>query len=104
GPHPKACAARGKLVLFNLPFTSYGETVRFRSGGASRAARLGAVGMLIRAVGPAGLRTPHTGALQYANDAQKIPAAAIASEDADRIQRMTDHGERVVVRLAMQAH
>ena len=100
----KASAARGKIVLFNVPFTTYGETVRFRSGGASRAARLGAVAMLIRSVGPAGLRTPHTGALQYANDAQKIPAAAIASEDADRIQRMTDRGERVVVRLAMQAH
>src|SRR5579862_7696664 len=100
----KAAAVRGKIVLFNVPFTNYGETVRFRSGGPSRAARLGAVAMLIRAVGPAGLRTPHTGALQYANDVMKIPAAAIASEDADRIQRMADRDERVVVRLAMQAH
>jgi len=100
----KGAAARGKIVLFNVPFTNYGETVRFRAGGPSRAARLGAVAMLIRAVGPAGLRTPHTGALQYTNDATKIPSAAIASEDADRIQRMADRGERVVVRLAMQAH
>ncbi|HEV3141132.1 MAG TPA: hypothetical protein VGY57_11475, partial [Vicinamibacterales bacterium] len=84
----KAAQARGRIVLFNVPFTTYGETVRFRSGGPSRAARLGAVAMLIRSVGPSGLRTPHTGALQYANDTQKIPAAAIASEDADRIQRM----------------
>jgi len=100
----KAQAARGKIVLFNVPFTNYGETVRFRSAGPSRAARHGAVAMLIRAVGPAGLRTPHTGALNYANDAPKIPAAAIASEDADRIQRLADRGEKVVVRLAMQAH
>jgi carboxypeptidase Q len=100
----KASVARGKIVLFNVPFTNYGETVRFRSAGPSRASRLGAVAMLIRAVGPAGLRTPHTGALNYANDAPKIPAAAIASEDADRIQRMADRGEKVVVRLAMQAH
>ena len=91
-------------MLFNVPFTNYGETVRFRSAGASRAARHGAVAMLIRAVGPPGLRTPHTGALNYANDTPKIPAAAIASEDADRIQRMADRGETVVVRLAMQAH
>jgi len=100
----KATAARGKVVLFNVPFTNYGETVRFRSAGPSRAARHGAVAMLIRAVGPAGLRTAHTGALNYANDSPKIPAAAISSEDADRIQRMADRGERVVVRLAMQAH
>jgi carboxypeptidase Q len=100
----KASLVRGKIVFFNVPFTAYGETVRFRSGGPSRAARYGAVAMLIRAVGPEGLRTPHTGALQYSPDAPKIPAAAITAEDADRIQRMTDRGSRVVVRLKMEAH
>src|SRR5215831_13924640 len=34
-----AAQARGRIVLFNVPFTAYGETVRFRSAGASRAAR-----------------------------------------------------------------
>ena len=92
----KAAAVRGKIVLFNVPYTSYGETVRFRSGGPSRAARHGAVGMLIRAVGPAGLRTPHTGALQYASGVRKIPAAAISSEDADRLQRMADRGSKPI--------
>jgi carboxypeptidase Q len=100
----RGAAARGKIVLFNVPFTNYGETVRFRSGGPSRAARHGAVAMLIRAVGPAGLRTPHTGALQYASDVKKIPAAAISAEDADRLQRMTDRGNKVVVRLKMEGH
>jgi carboxypeptidase Q len=100
----KAASARGRIVLFNVPFTNYGETVRFRSAGPSRAARHGAVAMLVRAVGPAGLRTPHTGALQYANDARKIPAAAISSEDADRLQRMADRGSTIVVRLKMDAH
>ena len=100
----KAASVRGKIVLFNVPFTNYGETVRFRAGGPSRAARHGAVAMLIRAVGQTGLRTPHTGALQYASDARKIPAAAISSEDADRLQRMADRGSRIVVRLKMDAH
>jgi carboxypeptidase Q len=95
--------ARGRIVLFNVPFTNYGETVRFRSQGPSRAARLGAVAMFVRAVGPPGLRTPHTGALQYASDAPKIPAAAITTEDADRLQRMADRGSRIVVRLKMDA-
>ena len=96
--------ARGRIVLFNVPFTSYGETVRYRSQGPSRAARHGAVAALVRAVGPPGLRTPHTGALQYATDAPKIPAAAITTEDADRLQRMADRGSRIVVRLKMEAH
>jgi carboxypeptidase Q len=100
----KASQIRGKIAFFNVPFANYSETVRFRSGGPSRAARYGAVAMLIRAVGPEGLRTPHTGALQYSGDAPKIPAAAITTEDADRIQRMSDRGTLVVVRLKMEAH
>ena len=100
----KAAQAKGRIVLFNVPFTNYGETVRFRSGGPSRAARHGAIAMLVRAVGPPGLRTPHTGALQYASDVKKIPAAAISAEDADRLQRMADRGSKPVVRLKMEAH
>jgi carboxypeptidase Q len=100
----QAAAVRGRIVLYNVPFTSYGETVRYRSTGPSRAAHHGAVASLVRAVGPAGLRTPHTGALTYAADAPKIPAAAITAEDADRLQRMADRGARIVVRLKMDAH
>jgi len=100
----RASQARGRIVLFNVPFTNYGETVRFRSAGPSRAARHGAVAMLMRSVGPPGLRTPHTGALQYTSDAPKIPAAAITTEDADRLQRMADRGQHPVVRLKMDAH
>ncbi len=95
--------ARGRIVLFNVPFTSYGETSRYRWNGASRAARHGALAMLIRSVGPNGLRLPHTGALTYAADAPRIPAAAISTEDADRLQRMADRGDRIVVRLRMDA-
>jgi carboxypeptidase Q len=100
----QATAARGRIVLFNVPFTTYGETVRFRAAGPSRAARHGAIAALVRAVGPPGLRTPHTGALQYASDAPKIPAAAISTEDADRLERMTARHHKIVVRLKMEAH
>jgi carboxypeptidase Q len=95
---------RGRIAFFNVPFTAYGETVRFRTLGPSRASRLGAVAMLIRSVGPAGLRLPHTGVLTYASDVPAIPAAAITTEDADRLQRMADRRNRIVVRLKMEAH
>jgi carboxypeptidase Q len=94
---------KGRIVLFNVPFTTYGETVRYRGSGPSRAAARGAVAVLVRAVGPSGLRTPHTGALNYSEDAPKIPAAAIAAEDADRIQRLLGRGPAVRVRLKMEA-
>jgi len=93
----------GRIVVYNVPYTGYGETVRYRSSGASRAAALGAVGMLLRSVGQPGLRTPHTGALNYSDDAPRIPAAAIAFEDAERLQRIQDRGTRLVVRLTMGA-
>jgi len=99
----KSSLVRGRIVCFNAPFTNYGETVRVRSAGPSRAASYGALAALVRSIGPDGLRTPHTGALQYANDAAKIPAAAIASEDADRLQRMADRGDRIVVQVKMEA-
>jgi len=98
-----AAKAKGRIVLFNVPYTTYSETVHYRSNGPSRAAAHGAVAMLIRAVGPPGLRTPHTGALRYAADRPRIPAAAIPTEDADRLQRMQDRGTRVVLRLRMDA-
>src|SRR5436190_14528703 len=95
---------KGRIVLFNVPFTTYGETVRFRAAGPSRVAVLGGVAMLVRAVGPAGLRTPHTGALTYADDQPQIPAAAVSTEDAARLQRMIDRGTTVRLKLMMEAH
>src|SRR5260221_3351459 len=93
----------GRIVLFNVPFTTYGETVRFRAAGPSRAGALGAVAMLVRSVGPAGLRTPHTAALTYADGPPQIPAAAVTTQDAARLQRMVDRGTTVRLRLMMEA-
>jgi carboxypeptidase Q len=99
----RAADAKGRIVLFNVPYTSYGETVQYRANGASMAARHGAVGMLVRAVGPIGHRTPHTGGMAYAADAPRIPAAAISVEDAQRLQRLAARGVTVRVRLKMEA-
>jgi carboxypeptidase Q len=99
----RAAEAKGKIVLFNVPYTNYGETVAYRSGGASMAARHGAVASLVRSVGPMGLRTTHTGGMNYAPDAPQIPTAAITAEDASRIQRLANRKVRVRVRLKMEA-
>lgn len=100
----RAAQAKGKIVLFNVPYTTYGETVPYRSGGATAAARVGAVASLVRAVGPMGHRTPHTGGMNYADGVTRIPTAAISVEDANRLQRLSDRGVRVRVRLKMEAH
>ena len=97
-------AARDRIVLFNTPFTTYGQTVEYRTSGASRAAKAGAVAVLVRSVGQAGLRTPHTGAMRYAEGIRRIPAAAISTEDADRLQRIQDRGLTPIVKLRMEAH
>lgn len=97
-------AVRGKIVLFDVPFTNYGATVRYRGAGAKRAAEHGAVAALVRSVGPVSLRTPHTGAMSaYVDSFPKIPAAAVSIEDATMMRRLQDRGQRVRVRLQMDA-
>ena len=95
--------ARGRIVLYDVPFTSYGETVRYRMDGAVAAARAGAVASLIRSVGPFSMNTPHTGMMSYQEGVPRIPHAAITLEDAAMLHRMADRGERIVVRLEMDA-
>jgi carboxypeptidase Q len=92
---------RGRIVLFNAPFTNYSETVTYRTGGARTAALYGAVAVLVRSVGPMGLRTTHTGSVTYAANERAIPAAAISAEDANRIVRLRAGGRSVRVRLVM---
>lgn len=100
----RAAEAKGKIVLFNVPYTNYGETVAYRSGGARMAAQHGAVAALVRSVGPVGLRTPHTGGMSYEGAVAQIPTAAIPVEDAMRIQRLANRGIKVRLRLRMEAH
>ena len=99
----RAADAKGKIVLFDVPFTEYGQTVRYRGAGAVAAARVGAVAALVRSVTPMSLRTPHTGAMRYDSTVKKIPAAAVTVEDAMMLRRMIARGQRVVVTLKMSA-
>ena len=97
----------GKIVLYNVPyderkalagyaFEAYGEAVTYRGGGAKAAAALGAVASLIRSVGGANYRLPHTG---YSVSAA-IPAAALAAEDAEVVEHLAAQG-RVRMHLTL---
>src|SRR5437764_1153040 len=99
----------GKIVLFNYAFDkqmaaegrsfqAYGEAVVYRSDGPSAAARQGAVACLIRSVGGADYRLPHTGMTDYAKNAPKIPGGAVTAEDADLILHLLRQG-RVKMKL-----
>jgi carboxypeptidase Q len=89
----------GKIVLFDeifdkqkaaagLSFVSYGEAVRYRATGPKAAAELGAAAALVRSVGNADYRLPHTGFSYPAG----IPAGAISAEDGDLISHLAAEG------------
>jgi carboxypeptidase Q len=100
--------ARGKIVLFNpkamvrgRSFEEYGRAVAFRGGGAVAAAKQGAVATLVRSAGTGAYRLPHTGAMHYDDGTPKIPAAALAVEDAELINRLIHSGQHVRMRLVL---
>ena len=100
----RAAEAAGKNRSLRCPpFTTYGETVQYRGHGAIEAARVGAVACLVRSVTPFSIQSPHTGAMSYSNGIPEIPSAAITVEDAEMMRRMAHRGEKVVVRLSMNA-
>ena len=99
----RAAEARGKIVLYDVPFTTYGATVQYRGTGAIEAAKVGAVAALVRSVTPSSMRTPHTGGMRYDSTVSRIPAAAITVEDSEMLHRIQRRGERITVRLTMGA-
>lgn len=101
----------GKIVLFNVKFdktlaelnqagAAYGKVSAYRGGGAIAAARLGAVGVLVRSAGGSQNRLAHTGAMRYDEKVTKIPAAAIPFEDAETIAYLAKMG-KVKIKLTL---
>jgi carboxypeptidase Q len=82
---------KGKIVYYNhafnptnvLPFISYGENGIYRRSGPSRAAKYGAVAVMIRSLTESVANDPHTGAMAYTDSLPKIPAVAVGPRDAD---------------------
>lgn len=97
----------GKVVLFNQRFDefaaqagrweqAYESVVRYRTEGPSRAARKGAIAVLVRSTGATGSRLPHTGVTEYQEGTRQIPAGAVTAEDADLIAGLASRGEVAV--------
>lgn len=98
---------KGKIVFYNRPFdrtvvrtgTAYGQANDQRTRGASAAAKVGAVGVLVRSLTFATDDVPHTGALRY-EPGFEVPAAALGIQSADRLSAAIKQGP-VQVRLTL---
>ena len=107
----KADQIKGAIVVYNVAMpawsadsgSGYGSVVPYRWGGASQAAKRGAVAALVRSVTAKSLSTPHTGSMGYDKDQPKIPVAAITVEDAELLDRLTGSQKQpVTVRLRIE--
>ena len=102
---------KGKIVVFNNAMADYSDTtgagygaaVQYRSNGASWAAERGGVAALVRSVTAYSLVSPHTGAMRYDAEIEKVPAAAISVETAMMLRRLQKRGKKCVVKLKMEA-
>lgn len=97
-------AVKGKILLFNEHFDkalaaqghgdeAYGQAVVYRGAAPAVAASVGAVAVLVRSVGGADYRLPHTGMTYYSPGVPQIPAAAVTAEDADLMKNLASQGD-----------
>ena len=85
----------GKIVFFNRPmdptmintFGAYGKAADQRTQGAAKAARYGAVGVVVRSLTTSRDDFPHTGVMRYDENVPKIPAVAISTNGADLLSK-----------------
>jgi carboxypeptidase Q len=86
---------KGKIIFFNRPFdpklfntfSAYSGAVNQRSQGAIEAAKLGAVGVIVRSMSSVIDDFPHTGGMSYQEGLTKIPGAAISTKAADLLSQ-----------------
>lgn len=96
---------KGKIVFYNYPFNptyivpanAYGESGVYRANGPSRAAKYGAIGVIVRSMTEATNNHPHTGATRYNDSFPKIPAVAVGLEDADYLWQVCRKHKKVQV-------
>jgi hypothetical protein len=103
---------KGKIVYYNYGFNaanlrpgkSYGEAGIYRRNGASRAAKYGAVGVLLRSLTEATDNNPHTGTMAYNDSFPKIPAASLGLKDADYLWTTCKQNQQVEISLTTNGY
>ncbi len=101
----------GKIVFFNYPFNAtlvrtfeaYGDASKYRAQGPSRAAKYGAVGVIVRSMSHSTDNHPHTGSTRYDSLYNKIPAVAIGLRDADWLEKQLE-SEAAQVSMRTNGH
>jgi len=108
----KKDSVKGKIVFYNYQFNptyintfrAYGEASPYRSAGPSRAARYGAVAVLVRSMSHSVDNHPHTGATRYDSAYAKIPALALGLRDADWLSEQLQANNILQISLQSNAH
>ena len=98
-----AAGVKGKIVVYDVEWKGYGATNVFRTTGASRAAKLGAVASIVRSMTGSSLYTPHTGNQNYEAGVTQIPALAVTVEETALMRRLVAAGQEVRVHIEMEA-
>ena len=99
----KKDSVKGKIVFYDVPFDdtlvftfrAYGKNVIYRGQGASRAAKYGALAVLVRSMSNSVDNYPHTGSMHYTDGLPKVPAAAVGLRDVKYIDSLFDAGKTV---------
>ena len=100
----KKDSVRGKIVFYNYKFNptfistfqAYGDAVQYRGSGPSRAAKYGALAVIIRSMTESTDNNPHTGSLRYDTTLPKIPAVAIGLKDADWLDSVLQKSKTII--------
>ncbi len=101
--------AKGKIIFYNRPFDktkantgeAYGGAVEQRTSGSVEAAKVGAVGVIVRSMTNALDNQPHTGAMNYNDSIPKIPAAAVSTLGANLLSEALQKEKNVRVSLQL---
>jgi hypothetical protein len=108
----RSAEVKGKIVFYNNAFNptyiqtnrAYGESGVYRRSGPSRAAKYGAVAVVIRSLSQSVDNNPHTGTTSYDSNGAKIPCAAMGLKDADQLSKLLSSGKKVELYLKTMAH
>jgi carboxypeptidase Q len=104
---------KGKIVFYDIPFDdtlinpfeAYGKYVVYRAIGASRAAKYGAVAVMVRSMtNSTNNNYPHTGSLRYLDSLPQIPAVAVGLNDVKALSELDAKGIKLTASIKTYGH